>query len=147
MGRTKENLDGISSAVLEMQKDRKSKVTKTKKSSQETKNMILWEYKQKSTSMNTSDIKCDSNEHAHLTRSKSDTETEFKRRVIWRSCCVELDRRAVLYFSQLTISVVLIVFCVTMLVVHQDCNTFSRYSPLVTLIVGVWLPQPQLRES
>jgi len=86
-------------------------------------------------------------EHATLVRSKSATESEFKHRIMWRSCCVELDKRAVLFFSQLFISVSIVTFCITLLIVKQDCETFSRYSPLVTLLVGVWLPQPQLREA
>lgn len=93
------------------------------------------------------DKKCDAHETSPLARSRSEIEKEFKRKVMWQSCCMELDRRAVLYFSQLAISMILVVFCVTMLVLHQDCSTFSKYSPLVTLLVGVWLPQPQLRES
>ncbi len=97
--------------------------------------------------MNTTDTKSDFRETVPLARSKSELETEFKRRVLWRSCCVELDRRAVLFFSQLAISMILVLFCVIMLVFHQDCATFSKYSPLVTLLVGVWLPQPQLRDS
>jgi len=89
----------------------------------------------------------DTGENATLVRSKSATETEFKRRVMWRSCCVELDKRAVLFFSQLFISLTIVTFCITLLIVNQDCATFSRYSPLVTLLVGVWLPQPQLRDA
>jgi hypothetical protein len=77
---------------------------------------------------------------------RSGTEREWKRETIWRSCCLELDKRAALFFSQLFISAVIVVFCVTMLAYNQDCATFSRYSPLITFMVGIWLPQPQLRD-
>ena len=72
-------------------------------------------------------------------------ERKFNHSVMWRSCCLEVDRRAVSFFSQLAFSVVIVAFCVVMLGMFQDCATFSRYSPLVTLVIGIWLPQPQLR--
>lgn len=77
---------------------------------------------------------------------RSGTERAWNRETIWRSCCLELDKRAVLFFSQLCISAVIVVFSVTMLTLYQDCATFSRYSPLITFMVGIWLPQPQLRD-
>ena len=77
---------------------------------------------------------------------RQNTDTEWKHRTLWRSCCLEMDKRAILFFSQLTISLVILVFCVTLLVLNQDCSTFSRYSPLITFMVGIWLPQPQLRD-
>jgi hypothetical protein len=40
-----------------------------------------------------------------------------------------------------------VAFTVTQLIVNQNCESFSRYSPLLTLVVGVWLPSPQLRDS
>ena len=87
----------------------------------------------------------DTPEHKGLVeRSRSQVEWEHKN--MWQSCCITLDKRATLFFSQLLISVIIVVFCVSMLVYNQDCATFSRYSPLITFMVGVWLPQPQLRE-
>jgi len=80
-------------------------------------------------------------------QSTEKTEREFKRKFLWKSCCMELDKRAVLFFSQLALSFVIILFCMTMLILNQDCSTFSRWSPVVTFMVGIWFPQPQLRES
>jgi hypothetical protein len=77
------------------------------------------------------------------TESKRDV---IDRRVLWKSCCLVLDKRALLFFSQLFISGLIISFTIGMLLTNQDCDTFSRYSPLLTLIIGVWLPQPQLRD-
>ena len=71
-----------------------------------------------------------------------DGEIKFKHENYWVSCCLKMDKRAVSYFSQLTISISLCAFTIGMMAVNQDCATFSRYSPQLTLVVGIWLPQP-----
>lgn len=87
-----------------------------------------------------------------------DTEIKFKQHIqedekifehsnYWVSCCLKMDKRAVAYFSQLLISVGICGFTVAMMAVNQDCATFSRYSPLLTLVVGVWLPSPRLKND
>ena len=74
-------------------------------------------------------------------------EREFNHNNYWTSCCLKMDKRAVAYFSQLLISMGICAFTIAMMVVNQDCPTFSRYSPLLTLIVGVWLPSPQFKDK
>ena len=61
--------------------------------------------------------------------------------------CFKMDKRAVSYFSQLTISISLCAFTIGMMAVNQDCATFSRYSPLLTLIAGIWMPQPSMKND
>ena len=74
-----------------------------------------------------------------------DDERDYQHKTTWRSCCLVLDKRATIFFSQLIFSLIIIGFCVGMLVQNQDCATFSRWSPLLVLVLGVWLPQPSLR--
>ena len=62
----------------------------------------------------------------------------------WRSCCMTIDRQAAWFFSQLIVGVTVIGFCIGMLVANRDCDTFSRWGPLLTFVVGVFLPAPQL---
>ena len=62
----------------------------------------------------------------------------------WRSCCMTIDRQAALFFSQLVVGVAVIGFCIGMLVANRDCDTFGRWGPLLTFVVGVFLPAPQL---
>ncbi len=76
-----------------------------------------------------------------------DEEIKFKHTNYWVSCCVKMDKRAVSYFSQLAISLGISTFTIAMMVYNQDCATFSRYSPLLTLVVGVWLPQPSMKND
>ena len=74
-----------------------------------------------------------------------DDERAYQHKTTWRSCCLVLDKRATIFFAQLTFSLIIVGFCVGMLITNQDCPTFSRWSPLLVLILGVWLPQPSLR--
>ena len=74
-----------------------------------------------------------------------DDERDYQHKTTWRSCCLVLDKRATIFFSQLIFSLIIVGFCVGMLVKNQDCATFSRWSPLLVLVLGVWLPQPSLR--
>ena len=74
-----------------------------------------------------------------------DDERAYQHKTTWKSCCLLLDKRATIFFAQLTFSLIIVGFCVGMLISNQDCPTFSRWSPLLVLILGVWLPQPSLR--
>lgn len=77
-----------------------------------------------------------------------DEERQFEHENRWQSCCLTMDKRAVSYLGQLFISVGVAAFSVAMMATHpDDCATFSRYSPLLTLIVGVWLPQPTMAKN
>ena len=73
-----------------------------------------------------------------------DEQTSFNNSTYWESACLRFDKRAVSYFGQMIVGGSLIAFCITMLSLYQDCATFSRYSPLLTLVVGILLPGPQL---
>ena len=63
----------------------------------------------------------------------------------WKSCCVRSDKRAISFFSQLSISVLVIVFCLYQLIHLTTCNDQQAYIGLLTLILGVWLPAPAMR--
>ena len=69
-------------------------------------------------------------------------------RFIWKSCCLEVDRRAVIFFSQLSISLTIIIFCLIQLWTHHDdCDKNQLYSNMLMMIVGVWIPQPKMKKS
>ena len=77
---------------------------------------------------------------------------EIERNVIdvenqWKSCCLVVDRRAVLFFSQLSISMIVLTLCVYNLVVHHDnCDSNQLYTGLLTMIIGVWIDAPKMRK-
>jgi hypothetical protein len=78
----------------------------------------------------------------NLSRSElSDTEKEFRRKIYWKSCCFDLDRRAVKFFSQLSISLIVIIFSLYQL--HKEKNT-EIYLSLLTMILGVYVEAPRL---
>ena len=64
---------------------------------------------------------------------------------LWHSCCgLTLDRRATLFFSQLSIAISVIGFCIWQLLHSHTCEKDALYSGLLTLVIGVYLPQPNL---
>ena len=92
----------------------------------------------------------DAKENSTLVNHKiavEDNEREFEHKYQWSSCCLRVDKRALSFFTQAAFSGSIVAFCIAMLITAQDCATFSRYSPLLTLVVGVWLPSPQLKDS
>lgn len=63
---------------------------------------------------------------------------------LWRSCCLEMDSSAVLFFSQLFISLIVVIFCIYMLVMSKTCEADSLYSGILSLILGSYLPTPSM---
>ena len=78
-------------------------------------------------------------------KSLEDEERKFEHETTWNSCCLRVDKRALINFTQAAFSGTIVAFCISLLAINQDCETFSRYSPLLTLVVGIWLPQPQMK--
>ena len=68
---------------------------------------------------------------------------EFRRETEWKSCCLTLDRRAVRFFSQLVISLIIIIFCLFQLHRLDKCDS-SEYLSLLTMLIGVFIEAPRL---
>jgi hypothetical protein len=66
------------------------------------------------------------------------SEKTFNRKVFWKSCCFELDRRAVSFFTQLLISLLIITFCLFQLHTLDKCDS-TEYLSLLTMVLGVWV--------
>lgn len=64
---------------------------------------------------------------------------EDQKNHIWRSCCIEMDARALLFFSQLAISLTVLIFCLIRMV-SGDAEWAKMTA---TFIIGVWLPAPR----
>jgi hypothetical protein len=62
----------------------------------------------------------------------------------WTSCCIQMDKRAAMFFSQLAISLITIFFCLYQLINVDTCEAQSLYSSLLTLVLGVYLPSPKI---
>ena len=63
----------------------------------------------------------------------------------WKSCCVIMDKEAVMFFSQLGIAITTVCFSITMLILSDSCGRDQLYSGILTLVVGVYLPQPRMK--
>lgn len=68
----------------------------------------------------------------------NNSEISFDRKVFWKSCCFQLDRRAVSFFTQLFISLMIITFCLFQLHTLPKCDS-GEYLSLLTMVLGVWV--------
>jgi hypothetical protein len=71
------------------------------------------------------------------------SQESFNKQTTWKSCCLTIDRRAVQFFSQLSISLIIIVFCLFQLHTKPKCDT-GEYLSLLTMVLGMWIDAPRL---
>ena len=64
---------------------------------------------------------------------------------LWRSCCLIMDRRMIVFFSQLVIGIAVISFSFVQLARNNDCESNQLYVGLVTMIIGIFLPSPRVK--
>ena len=62
----------------------------------------------------------------------------------WRSCCLICDKSAAVYINIYTIILSVIAFCFVQLSINHSCEHQSMYVGILTLILGVLLPQPKM---
>ena len=60
----------------------------------------------------------------------------------WKSCCLEMDRKAVVFFATLAISLIMIAFCIFQLTTSKSCEAQQAYMGLLTLVLGIWIKSP-----
>jgi hypothetical protein len=68
------------------------------------------------------------------------------KKVYWKSCCFLLDKRAVQFFSQLFLSLIIMSFCIYQLIVLDKCDS-AEYLSLLTLVLGVYVPTPKINTN
>ena len=76
---------------------------------------------------------------------------ELKERIeienTWKSCCLLVDRRALIFFSQLGISISVMALCIYQLITHHDsCDSNQLYTGILTMLIGIHLPSPKMRK-
>lgn len=63
----------------------------------------------------------------------------------WKSCCLTVDRRALQFFTQLSISLIVISLCIYNLVQYpNNCEGNQVYMGLLTMTIGVYIPSPTM---
>lgn len=65
----------------------------------------------------------------------------------WVSCCYRCDKSAVVYFSQLFIGLIVILFCIIQLYSSESCDTDGLYSGIMMVILGSFLPTPKIKKT
>lgn len=64
----------------------------------------------------------------------------------WEGCCSKSDSHFVKYISQLCISLMVLVMCFTMIVLNNG-KSCEVYFSLISGIVGLYSPQPQIKRQ
>ena len=61
---------------------------------------------------------------------------------IWRSCCLDVDKQAVMYLSQIAIGLVVLGFSSVQLISFEGkCDQSAPYLGLVSFIIGTYVPR------
>lgn len=66
---------------------------------------------------------------------------------VWESMCLKMDRRAVQYFCQIIIIASTMIFASYQLIHLTDCDPQQAYLGLLTLLIGLLLPNPKFHEK
>ena len=61
----------------------------------------------------------------------------------WTSCCVNLDRRAVQYFTQIVVISSIMGFSIYQLLRLDTCEGQQAYMGLLTFLIGILIPSPK----
>ena len=64
--------------------------------------------------------------------------------VKWESCCMIVNKNMVKFLSTFIISLIVIALCCYQ-IVDKEITDKSLYVSLLTLITGIYLPQPSLK--
>lgn len=72
-----------------------------------------------------------------------------QKKEMWISRCCnsekKISKELIKYISQLSISLIILVFSMIQLSKKDDINNQSLYVSLITLIIGVYIPSPEHR--
>ena len=63
----------------------------------------------------------------------------------WKSCCLLMDKRAVQYFTQITVISSVMAFCIYQLATNETCEAQVSFMGLLTLAIGILVPSPKFK--
>jgi hypothetical protein len=88
----------------------------------------------------------DDDEEAKL--SVRSTTSQKKENIVWcESCCMRVNKHALVFFAQLAISLIVMGFSIYMLSKSETCEHDAMYSGLLSIIIGVWVRAPSISKS
>ena len=77
---------------------------------------------------------------------KTEEKTEDDdRRIVWKSCCLRLDKDFAMFATKYFIIIGLITFFSVELHLSSECEDKNLYQSLLLLLIGVALPSPQMK--
>ena len=66
---------------------------------------------------------------------------------VWRSCCFgDVNKDAMVFFTQISILFSFMSFCCYQLVSLENCEAQQLYTSLITLCLGILCPAPKMRK-
>jgi hypothetical protein len=65
----------------------------------------------------------------------------------WNSCCITMDKRAIKFFAQYLILLLVLLFSCFQLVKSKIDTDKQLYTGLITLIIGIIIPSPRLNNN
>ena len=66
---------------------------------------------------------------------------------VWKSCCLTLDREFTMFLTKYFILIGLMVFFAVELHFATDCSEQQLFMSMLTLIVGLAIPSPQVNNK
>ena len=63
-----------------------------------------------------------------------------------RSCCYDLDKTAVQYFTTISVICSIMSFCIFKLITDETCVGQQAYIGLLTLLLGILAPSPTFKK-
>jgi hypothetical protein len=65
----------------------------------------------------------------------------------WKSCCFYIDKGLVQFVVESFFAIQVILFCIVQMIRLPDCESQQLYSGILTLVIGILVPQPTLRRK
>ena len=65
---------------------------------------------------------------------------------VWHSCCLTADKHFVMYVTQISVILLIIIFCIYQLLTLRECIHQITYTSLLTLLIGLVIPSPAIRK-
>ena len=91
--------------------------------------------------------RCNSKELHNLKDAVEIEKDLIKTENTYRSCCLTSDKRALQFFSQFTICVGVLLFSMFKLINSVECEETQVYVGMITMIVGIYIPQPKMKND
>lgn len=82
-------------------------------------------------------------EKEHIVSIVGNIEVKDNETKLYKSCCFEIDRKATIFFTTLSLSLLTITFCIFKLTQQNlSCSEQNSYMSLMTFILGIYMRSP-----